>query len=259
MAPLSSQRVNYDLIAHLYDEPSRDHGLDAHLVKFLNERGSRSGDRVKILDTGCGTGKQLAANRQEFPGLFMVGLDLFHGMLQQAFQRDQTVIWVQGDNAHPPFRNNTYDYITSQYSYSHVNEKRRMISAIYRLLKTGGRFVITHIDPWSMKDWILYQYFPTARERDFRDFLPIEELVSLLRGAGFINIGVDHQYQSEMVNLDEFLAYASRRYHTSQLMVISDRDYQSGIIRIVSDLCDSANPGMVDSNFCRVTVVGDKP
>lgn len=88
MAPLSSQRVNYDLIAHLYDEPSRDHELDAHLVNLLNESGSRLGDRVKILDTGCGTGKQLAANRQEFPGMFMMGLDLFYGMLKQAFQRD---------------------------------------------------------------------------------------------------------------------------------------------------------------------------
>lgn len=134
-----------------------------------------------------------------------------------------------------------------------------MISAIYGLLKMGGRFVITHIDPWSIKDWILYQYFPAARERDFRDFLPIEELVSLLRAAGFININVDRQYRNEKVSLGEFLAYASRRYHTSQLMVISDRDYQAGIIRIVSELRDSTDPVLVDSDFCRVTVIGDKP
>jgi len=259
MVPRSAQRVNYDLIAHLYDEPGRDHELDAHLVQFLSERGHRLVDRLKILDTGCGTGKQLAADRQEFPEMFMVGLDLFHGMLQEAFRRCQTVTWVQGDSADPPFQGDTFDYITNQYSYSHVIEKRGMISAIFRLLIPGGRFVITHIDPWLMRDWILYQYFPAARERDFRDFLPVEELVALLEEAGFINIRVDHQYRCDKAELSQFLAYASRRYRTSQLMVISDGDYQAGITQLKSDLIDSGKVAGVDSDFCLVTMSGDKP
>lgn len=52
----SAQRVNYDLIAHLYDEPGRDYDTDPNLVKFLKKKADL---RIRILDMGCGTGKQL--------------------------------------------------------------------------------------------------------------------------------------------------------------------------------------------------------
>ena len=65
IATRSVQRVNYDLIAHLYGEPSRDHELDSHPVQLLSERGDRSGARLQILETGYSTGKQLAAGRME--------------------------------------------------------------------------------------------------------------------------------------------------------------------------------------------------
>lgn len=63
---LSQQRVNYDAIADLYDGPIRDHTVDENLARFLAARPSLS--PVRILDMGCGTGKQLAANRPHFPG-----------------------------------------------------------------------------------------------------------------------------------------------------------------------------------------------
>ena len=44
MSPLSAQRVNYDLIAHLYDEPSRDH------VQNLVQRVARLPKPTKVAD-----------------------------------------------------------------------------------------------------------------------------------------------------------------------------------------------------------------
>ncbi len=74
-SPRRPQRVNYDDIAHLYDEPLRDKVVDAHLVGWLEERPARRTSGVRILDTGCGTGKQLAADCQAFSDVLMVGLD----------------------------------------------------------------------------------------------------------------------------------------------------------------------------------------
>jgi ubiquinone/menaquinone biosynthesis C-methylase UbiE len=258
MSSRSRQRVNYDTIAHIYDEPLRDYNIDANLIAYLNTKPHTQLSDVRILDLGCGTGKQLTANRERFPALSMTGLDLFRGMLQQARKRCTSVHWVQGNSAGPPFRDNSFDYVTNQFSYSHVLDKRGLIQGTYRILKSGGRFAITHIDPWSMADWILYRFFPAARERDFQDFLPVDEIIAMMARAGFCNMHVDRQYRQDKEDAKEFLRYASQRHRTSQLMVIQDRDYEAGIARLGRMVEDSGVNRQVDSEFCLVTVLADK-
>jgi SAM-dependent methyltransferase len=75
-------RVDYDRVAPLYDEPSRDHVADPNLISFLETRHPTAA--IRVLDVGCGTGKQLAANRRALPDVAMVGVDRFQGMLRIA-------------------------------------------------------------------------------------------------------------------------------------------------------------------------------
>jgi SAM-dependent methyltransferase len=257
-SPQRRQRVNYDDIAHLYDEPLRDHDVDAHLIGWLDERPARQASGIRVLDTGCGTGKQLAADRQAFPDVLMVGLDLFHGMLRQARRRCPTVAWVQGDSARLPLKDASFDYITNQFSYHHVLDKPRMIAEIGRVLRPGGRFVMTNLDPWSTPDWIVYTYFPAARQRDFEDCLPADEFAALMTKAGFSNIQINRQHWHEKESLKYYLDYASPRYRTSQLMAISDDDFKAGIARLAEDIEKSGDAACVDSEICLITVIGDK-
>ncbi len=257
-SPHRPQRVNYDDIAHLYDEPMRDKDVDAHLVGWLEERPACRTSGVRILDTGCGTGKQLAADCQEFSDGLMVGLDLFHGMLRQARRRCPAVAWVQGNNVRQPLKDASFDYITNQFSYHHVPDKPRLIAEISRVLSPGGRFVMTNLDPWSMPGWIGYMYFPTGRQRDYEDCLPVEEFAALMTKAGFLNIQISRQHWWEKENLKYYLEYASQRYRTSQLMAISDDDFKAGIARLTEDVEKFGGDACVDSEICIVTVIGDK-
>ena len=75
MPTRAGQRVDYDRIAHLYDEPLRDFTADPNLAKYLLEHPQSSVSELVVLDMGCGTGKQLAANREKYPDTAMVGLD----------------------------------------------------------------------------------------------------------------------------------------------------------------------------------------
>ncbi len=136
---MASQRINYDLIAHRYDSgPHRGKEVDPHLLAFLAERGE-SGVAPTILDLGCGTGSQLVANQTHLPRATFVGLDLFAGMLQQAQPKSQTVYWLQGNNALLPFANTSFDYVSNQFSFHHVQNKAAMIEGVYRVLKENGR------------------------------------------------------------------------------------------------------------------------
>jgi ubiquinone/menaquinone biosynthesis C-methylase UbiE len=208
---------------------------------------------------GCGTGKQLTANHNKGADLQSVGLDLFHGMLLQAKKRCEAINWIQGEISNPPFPDESFDYITNQFSYHHVQNKTRMLAETYRILRSGGRFVITNLDPWFMTGWIVYKYFPASKQRDFSDFLPISVLIAQMQEAGFCNIQVKRVHNRKDENLGEFLHYASQRFRTSQLIAIRDYEYEDGMVKIKSEIIKLGADFCVPSEICLVWVIGDKP
>lgn len=250
------QRLNYDLIAHLYDEPFRNHPVDKNLLQFLDERPDIS--QLCILDTGCGTGKQLTANRQHFPEATIIGLDLFRGMLRQAQKRSTDVTWVNGDSSRQPFQSNRFDYITNQLSYHHGINKRGIFEEIYRVLKPGGRFVLYNIDPWAMQNWSIYRYFPECLERDFVDFLPPETIIVMMQKIGFTNIQVKHEPQPSLQSLSEVLEFSLQRSRNSQFLVITEVEYAQGLERIKTDIQAKGEDAMVESEIVFLTIAGDK-
>ena len=253
------QRVDYDRIAHLYDEPLRDHAVDASLLCFLDERQDLTASRLAILDVGCGTGKQLTADYNHLPTAWLIaGIDLSHAMLLQGQKRCLSVAWVQGEGARLPFRAGSFDYVTSQFSYHHVRDRRGMVARIFQILKPGGRFVMTNLDPWSMPAWFVYTFFPAAWARDRHDFFPVDEFTAILAGAGFSNLQVQRQHQREQVTLVSTLAYAIDRFRTSQLIAIDDDAYRLGIAAIRKDIETWGAQASVNSELCLVTVSGDK-
>jgi ubiquinone/menaquinone biosynthesis C-methylase UbiE len=254
------QRVNYNEIALLYDEPLRDHAVDPHLLTFFDAHPEVESAEARILDVGCGTGKQLTANRERFSNMAMVGVDVFVGMLRVAKQRGPQIAWVNGDGAVLPLHSDTFDYACNQFSYHHMPAKEAMVHEIWRVLKPGGQFVMTNIDPWSMPNWLVYQYFPAARDVDYEDFLPVERFVAVMRAAGFVNVRAHRDYHCTREALQDFLAYASQRHRASQCMVIADADYHAGRQRLDQDIANAQGQRIiVDSEFCLVTVSGEKP
>ena len=252
-------RVDYDEIAHRFDEPSRDHDVDPNLIAFVEERLSIAASELSILDVGCGTGKQLLADRVAIPEATVVGADLSIRMLQVARERCPDAAWVQGDGTRLPFRADTFHYVSNQFSYPHMQHKEKLVSEVRRVLRPGGRFVMTNIDPWSMDGWVLYRFFPAARALDHRDFMTADDFSGVMRDAGFVNIQSDREHRLTRESLGEYLAYASDRHRTSHFMAMSDEDYRVGVRRLERAV-DAAPPGdTVPSEFCLITIRGDKP
>ena len=256
-------RVDYDQIAHLYDQqPYRQKEVDPHLLKFLDDLAIKTFSSLSILDMACGTGNQLIANCPYVQGARLVGLDLFHAMLQRAVAKTHDIFWVQATCDQPPFPNNSFDFISNQFAFHHVRDKQGMITSVFRILRPGGRFVMTNICPREMQDGIYYQYFPEALEIDLQDFLPKDTIVNLLLQEGFeVNMELEHMTIEQ--SLQQFWEVVSRKDSCSQLLTISDSAYQAGLQRLEQELqyhgnTTSTTP-VVKTKICLITISAAKP
>ena len=246
-------RQDYEAIAHLYDERTRDHTVDPHLIALLAQRDPAA---VRVLDVGCGTGKQLAANREAFAHLPLMGIDPSFNMLRIAKNRARTVTWVQGDGQALPLHDVSVDYVTNQYSYAHISDKRAFFREVFRVLRPPGRFELRNIDPWSMPDWIIYRFFPEARDVDYVDFLPVDALVALLGQVGFTAVSVERSDDTKEESLRAFLARG--RHTASQFTAIPDAAYEAGRRR-VRDALDAAGADVtLASTAALIAIRADK-
>ena len=246
-------RQDYDAIAHLYDARNRDHTVDQDLIAFLAKRDTAG---IRVLDVGCGTGKQLAADREAFAHLPLIGVDLSFNMLRVAQHRAPSAAWVKGDGQALPLTSSSVDYVTNQYSYAHIPDKRAFFREVFRVLRPAGRFVLRNIDPWSMPDWIIYRFFPEARDVDYVDFLPIETLVALLGEVGFTNVAVARSQDEKKESLREFLARG--RHTASQFAAIPDAAFEAGRRRVQEALGDGTTDVTRTSCAALITIRADK-
>ena len=253
-----SRRVDYDAVAQVYDRPwYREKIFDPLLREFLSTRAL--GRRARILDVGCGTGAQLAANRRETPDLLYVGADTSIEMLRLAHARDRRIHWLRTDGAAMPFSDGSFDYASNQFALHHIDRKRDFLAEVARVLRKDGRMAIRNLDPWSMKNWVLYRYFPGALESDLDDFMPIEAITSALDSMGLSNIRVDRRHRDEPVRLGEFASDVRFREGRSQLLALRDSDYDSGLGRVEADLDHLGAEASLVSEKCDVTITADKP
>jgi ubiquinone/menaquinone biosynthesis C-methylase UbiE len=251
--------VDYDQIAGQYDaERYRAKEADPDLHAFLRERGDRARDAIAVLDVGCGTGNQLVANRAHLPGLRLVGLDLFRGMLSLARFKSVDVHWVQADGARLPFAGGSFDYLTNQFSFHHVRDKRSMIAEVYRVLRLGGRFVMTNICPREMPGWAVYRYFPAAWARDLGDFLPKEDIRRFLVQVGFDCVAASSSHSTFEDDLNAFIQVVRART-TSQLVALSEAAYRAGLRHIEGELRRARGRAVsVQTESCILKITGVK-
>jgi ubiquinone/menaquinone biosynthesis C-methylase UbiE len=250
-------RVDYDQIAVHYDERLRDHPADPHLRSFLENR-HLSEQAVRVLDIGCGTGKQLASNRARYPELPLVGVDRSRGMLAIAQARCAGVPLVQADVTALPFPAGIFDYVSCQFAHAHFDDKAGWLREVARVLVHGGRFVQTNIDPWSMTDWFVYRYFPAALDRDYKDFVEHDALLAAMAAAGFGEIETIRDAQEQEWNVRDCVTYASSRHRASQFNVISDADYERGVADLKARAARTDLASTERFTFCTTTYIATR-
>jgi SAM-dependent methyltransferase len=255
------QRIDYNRIAERYDdEAARQRPCDPKLVELCNARGITDGGGLAALDIGCGTGIQLLANRAKYPRMKLVGLDLHGGMLDVARRKAGDIDWIQGDAALLPFESESFDYVSAQFCFHHVQEKSAMLREVFRVLRPEGRFTMLNIAPWRMRDWEVYRYFPEAFARDERDCWQDARLVTELGRTGFRGVSVSYDDHRANLDLRERLEFYRQRYSPSQIVALPDAAFEAGLARIEAELEAAGQaPVSIPSHVCLATITAKRP
>ena len=255
---MPSSRVDYDAIANGYDnQPYRAKSADLELAGFLAERAPAA--IRSLLDIACGTGSQLIANRPLAPAARMVGVDGSFGMLRRARVKSAEIGWLHADAAALPLRSGSFDFVSCQYAFHHFADRGRMLREAFRVLCAAGRLVVYNLCPQDMSDWIYYDYFPQSRERDLLDFWPPDKIAATMQSIGFAVVTARREHVRFEHDLADFYETVRRRDNNSQLMVLSDAAYKSGMRRLERELADPAAARIHADHLCFVTIRGDKP
>ena len=149
---------------------------------------------VRILDVGCGYGHYLKEYENVCYRLGIkaeiYGLDVAIKNLEFNFN------FVKGDARKLPFKNRSFDIVTSTEVLEHFVEGEMFIEEVYRVLKDGGFFILTTPNRLRFTAWIRNLKYirndivPGPNPEHLREYTP-KELRKILEFAGFDLIKLD--------------------------------------------------------------------
>jgi SAM-dependent methyltransferase len=229
-----TKRVDYDRIAAQYEsryERNDYSGFERALMAFGDDRQRSS--RGTVLEVGCGTGHWIRLFRQS--EIHVVGLDPSEEMLKVARTHlaDSRLIRARAEAL--PFPAASFERIFCVNALHHFSDPAAFFREARRVLVSGGGLLTVGLDPHTGRDrWWIYDYFPTALVEDRRRYLPAARIRELMQAAGFSACETreaQHMPAQMTVGEAERRGFLDRT-STSQLMVISDAEYEAGMDRI---------------------------
>jgi len=236
-----ARQTDYQTIAPVFDRRYQVHdyeGVENALRAFL---GSQT--RVDILDCGCGTGHWLT--KLASPGRHVIGLDASAEMLMYAARGKQSKL-VHAQAEYLPFETGSFDRVFCVNSFHHFASKRVFISEVRRVLKPRGGFTTVGLDPHTGLDkWWIYDYFENALDLDKQRYLLQKSTIDMLTAVGFVDCHTDIvQRFAVAVSARRSLDRGDvARTSTSQLTILTDEEYQRGVLRIQADMVTAQRRG----------------
>jgi arsenite methyltransferase len=152
-------------------------------------------EREICIDLGSGRGTDvLRLAGLTGPGGFVYGVDIADAMLEKARTNAQklgitNVQFLKSELSSVPIPGGIVDLVISNCTINHAQDKQAVWNEIYRLLKKGGRFVISDI--YSSEEVPeIYRNDPQAIAECWGGAIPKQAYLDMIRNAGFENIQI---------------------------------------------------------------------
>lgn len=182
----------------------------------IQHAGARKGETCLDLGSGRGT-DALRLAEQVGPGGFVYGQDIAAGMLAKARQTARSLAVTHVDFLESPIESiplpdRKVDLVVSNCTINHARDKVAVWSEIFRVLKQGGRFVVSDIyssEPVPPE----YASDPDAIAECWAGSVTREAYLSTLAACGFKNIRV----------LEESAPYPKGKITVSSITLYGER------------------------------------
>lgn len=233
MSSSPTRSVGFGRLAATYDHlrPVDERWLDtiARMVELGDLRGR------SVLDVGCGTGRLAVILAQRY-GAKVCGLDPSAEMLAVAEPKEAAVKWVIGRAEALPFENSSFERAVSSLVVHHL-DRATAFREVRRVLRAGGRFVISTPNPQGLEGHWLAPLFPSFVENERARFPTADALERELRSVGYADVVV------ERLELERRFSrlFALERLHGrygSMFDLLSDDEYAAGLDRAEQELPD---------------------
>jgi len=186
---------------------------------------------IKILEVGCGTGKQLTA-LVELTGRRGWGIDPSSEMLNHAIA-DEKLHFLQGFAEELPFADDFFDLVFSINVIHHIQSTIAYFQESLRVLKPGGIICTATDSERKIRNRKpLAEYWPGTVNVDLERYPSLTALRQQMAGLGFIDIK-DYEVQ-EPFEVTDVEPYREKAF--SCLHLISEEEYLSGLRRLEADL-----------------------
>lgn len=177
----------------------------------------------RMLEIGCGVGAVLGILGQHCPGVSFAGIDLQAEQIDYARQH-LSGLGVEcdlrvGDAAHLPWPDQSFDQVYAVWFLEHLDRPERVLEEAYRVLKPGGRIILTETDYATLLVWPPCGDFQALMQALQDLFIQAggnpyigRRLAPLLLKAGFTSIsntpwGFHFFSQPDDRELQDFVAY----------------------------------------------------
>jgi len=164
----------------------------------INYAKAQLGETCVDLGSGRGT-DALRLAESVGPRGFIYGIDIADGMLEKAERNAQklgvnNVKFIKTDLETLPLESNSVDLIISNCTINHASNKQKVWNEIYRILKKGGRFVVSDIyseNPVPAE----YKNNPEAVAECWAGAITKPEYLRILENAGFTKLEIIEESQ----------------------------------------------------------------
>lgn len=155
-----------------------------------------AGKPGKALELCCGTGA--VSRGLKSAGWDVCGIDISPGMVVEARKHIPAVV---GDVAALPFADHSFNLVIMRQAFSMLENPSAVLSEVRRVLKPGGRFILSHMVPFSRTDSSHLQRVLSSGSAPIKGFHTTESLRSELENNSFSVVAQDFVVVRESVTL----------------------------------------------------------